>query len=85
MIAGRPVAHKEGHYRCSLPGLAGFMNRCCTGPGYQTGNIQEKPDRKTAANKLPAHFLKWRKFYTHSSLFRQEEFQISCSGHSWSL
>jgi len=39
MIAEQPVAHKEGHYRCSLPGLAGFMNRCCTGPGYQTGIV----------------------------------------------
>ncbi len=37
MIAEHPVAHNEGHYRCFLPNLAGFMNRCCTGPGYQTG------------------------------------------------
>jgi hypothetical protein len=36
MIAGHPVAHKEGHYRCSLPDLAEFMILCCTGPGYQT-------------------------------------------------
>jgi len=36
MIAEHPVAHKEGHYRCSLPDLAGFMILCCTGPGYQT-------------------------------------------------
>jgi len=37
MIAEHPVAHKEGHYRCFLPNLAGFMTLCCTGPGYQTG------------------------------------------------
>jgi hypothetical protein len=37
MIAEHPVAHKEGHYRCSLPDLAEFMILCCTGPGYQTG------------------------------------------------
>ncbi len=47
MIAGHPVAHKEGHYRCSLPDLAEFVNLCCTGPGYQKpkSGIGQKKDR----------------------------------------
>ncbi len=35
MIAGHPETHQGGHYRCSLPGLAGFVILGCTGPDYQ--------------------------------------------------
>ena len=56
MIAGHPVAHKEGHYRCSLPDLAGFMILCCTGPGYQNRNLELERKKRgflTDTNPLP--------------------------------
>jgi len=58
MIAEHPVAHKEGHYRCFLPNLAGFMNRCCTGPGYQTGiyGVCIWTEREKFFNKAQGHF-----------------------------
>ena len=48
MIAGHPAAHKEGHYRCFLPDLAGFVILCCAGPGYQTEIIDGREGRESA-------------------------------------
>jgi len=59
MIAGHPGAHKEGHYRCSLPDLAEFMILCCTGPGYQTEIWNWTEKRQDLRHAYPtALFLK---------------------------
>ncbi len=45
------LAHKECHYRCFLPDLAGFVILCCAGPGYQTEILDG------ARGKFKLHFV----------------------------